>query len=428
MVRTKDRSNLIQTKATDQTSDPLKVSEFAIAAANGLTTEGVAPSPKHFPGHGDTCVDSHLGLPRIMKTKKELQSVELVPFKNIIAAGAPTIMTGHMALPLVTGDDKPCSLSRVITTGLLRDELGYDGVIVTDCLEMDAIVKTYGCEAGAVEALKAGADIAMLCHRIDRQTGAIEAVYDAISSGVLPIQALKASGERIRKLKERFVGSWEDVISPDLDMRAFEEQQHLSREVQQEAYSRSIAVVNDKNHILPIGGSPSIANSESIVLFTPALGKLNPAVDDPESFVRNADGVLRNTAGPSYLFLADVISRKTSTSSIRHVVYGPNDKPFLNNLEGTTIIFTTRQAEQTPWQLEYLRDLIQASHPTFRSIVVLASLTPYEVLSPIAGPKAAYICTFEYTSEALQAAASIIFGETSARGVLPVKKYHGSPS
>lgn len=362
-----------------------------------------------------------------MKTKEELQSVELVPFKNLIAARAPTIMTGHMALPLVTGDDKPCSLSRVITTDLLRDELGYDGVIVTDCLEMDAIVKTCGSEAGAVEALKAGADIAMICHRIDRQIGAIKAVYDAISSGVLPIQPIEASGERIRKLKERFVGSWDDVISPDLDMRAFEGQQNISRGVQQEAYSRSIVVVNDESHILPIGGASSVANSESIVLFTPALAKLNPAVDDPESFVRNADGVLRNTAGPSYLFFADAISRKTSTSSVRHIVYGPDDKPSLNNLEGTTIIFTTRQAEQTPWQLEYLRDLIQTSHlgSGFKSIIVLASLTPYEVLSPIAGPKAAYICTFEYTSEALQAAASIIFGETPARGVLPVKKYYG---
>lgn len=108
-------------------------------------------------------MDSHLALPRILKTKAELREMELIPFQGLIDAKIPTIMTGHMALPLVTGDDTPSSLSRSITTDLIRDEMGFKGVIVTDCLEMEAVAQLYGgSEGAAVMSLQAGADIAMI--------------------------------------------------------------------------------------------------------------------------------------------------------------------------------------------------------------------------------------------------------------------------
>lgn len=113
--------------------DPTRVGKFVCAVSRGLVASGIAPSAKHFPGHGDTHVDSHLGLPRILKSLDELRQVELVPFRSLIAEDIATIMTGHMALPKITGSDIPCSLSRDITT-LLRDDLGFKGVVVTDCL------------------------------------------------------------------------------------------------------------------------------------------------------------------------------------------------------------------------------------------------------------------------------------------------------
>lgn len=389
------------------------------AAAKGLAAQGVAPSPKHFPGHGDTHIDSHLGLPRIMKTMEELRSTELVPFINLInSGGVATIMTGHMALPLVTGDDKPCSLSRVITTDLLRQELKYDGVIVTDCLEMEAVVLTYGSERGAVEALGAGGDIAMLCHRIDRQLGAINAVYGAFSSGELLMEDLKSSGERVRKLKEKFVGSWDEVVIPDLAIEAYEELRRVNKVVAQEAYSRSIVVLNDENHILPI----SKDGSAPIVLFTPMIQSLNMAVDDSESFARMADGGLKNTAGPSFLRLVDAVSKAFPKASVQHVVYGPNENLLPQDFpNAATVIFATRQAEQSLWQLEYLRNLIQSLYLKESKIIILATLTPYEVLSSVAGPGAVYMCTFEHTAEAFRAAVSVISGESLPRGILPVK-------
>lgn len=135
-----------------------------------------------------------------MKTKDQLQATELIPFKNLIEdnQSIATIMTGHMALPLITGDDTPSSLSREITTNLLRAELNYQGVIVTDCLEMDAVLATYGAEGGAVKALGAGADIIMICHTMSRHLGAIEATYKAVEAGTLNLEELRKSTERIQ--------------------------------------------------------------------------------------------------------------------------------------------------------------------------------------------------------------------------------------
>ena len=109
------------------------MAKFAFAVSRGHAAAGVASTGKHFPGHGDTHVDSHLALPRILKTKEQITKEELQPFKYLIDEGIPSIMTGHMALPLITGDDTPCSLSKGITTGLLKEELGFKGVVVTDC-------------------------------------------------------------------------------------------------------------------------------------------------------------------------------------------------------------------------------------------------------------------------------------------------------
>ena len=186
--------------------------------SNAFTAQNVAPSAKHFPGHGNTHVDSHLSLPRILVDRASLSATELVPFQALVRDGIASIMTGHMALPLVTGDDTPCSLSRAITTDLLRGEMGYKGVVVTDCLEMKAISDPAygpGVERGAVLALRAGADIVMICHTFDWHVGSVKATYAALESGELSMDDLRASGERITKLKRKYAGDWGSNTSTD---------------------------------------------------------------------------------------------------------------------------------------------------------------------------------------------------------------------
>jgi len=161
-------------------SDPALVARHVAAFVTGLQSGGVAACAKHFPGHGATDVDSHLGLPVVSATREELLGVELAPFRAAIAAGTRAIMSAHLVVPAV--DDVPATLSRALLTGLLRDELGFTGAIVTDALEMKAVSATVGMAEGAVQALLAGADALCLGHDIDE--GHVARVRAAIVAAV----------------------------------------------------------------------------------------------------------------------------------------------------------------------------------------------------------------------------------------------------
>ncbi|MFD1954686.1 glycoside hydrolase family 3 N-terminal domain-containing protein [Paenibacillus thailandensis] len=130
------------------------VARLGTAAVRGYQASGIAATVKHFPGHGDTDIDSHHSLPTLPHGRERLEAIELPPFRAAIAAGTDAIMTAHVSLPKLDPSGLPSTLSAPVLTGLLREELGYDGVVVTDCLEMDAINKLFGPGQGAVMALK----------------------------------------------------------------------------------------------------------------------------------------------------------------------------------------------------------------------------------------------------------------------------------
>ncbi|KZP01871.1 glycoside hydrolase family 3 protein [Calocera viscosa TUFC12733] len=399
--------------------DPGTVSEFARAVSRGLAKAGVAPSPKHFAGHGDTHVDSHLALPVIEKDMKALQEVELVPFKELIKDGVASIMTGHMALPKVTGDDTPCSLSKRLTKKLLRDELKYGGVIVTDCLEMEAVAEKYGSEAGAVRSLEAGADIAMICHTFTRHKGAIEATYAAVGSGRLDLAELQESGKRIKAMKEKFAGSWDNVLRTS-STEVWTEMKKSHAALSEEAYAASTALIRDAGRLLPLD------KRAPLVLFTPQAEKINLAVDDspsPEGVLIDKNGKRRNTAGPSYVSFAKCLDGKTKTQNI---VYGP-DQPVASTIDsilpltaGTSIVFCTRNADRSTWQIDELRSLFAALGTASPRIVIIATCAPYDLLGVTGLEDLTYVATFEFTVAALETAAKVLFGDLKAVGKVPV--------
>lgn len=143
-------------------SDPEIVAEMALALAAGLEENGVAAVFKHFPGHGNTTVDSHSALPIIEATREELEASDFIPFRNAISNNAKIIMTGHIALPNITGDNTPASLSQKLTTDLLRNELGFNGLIMTDGLNMGALTSNYEPAEIYQMAVEAGADLLLL--------------------------------------------------------------------------------------------------------------------------------------------------------------------------------------------------------------------------------------------------------------------------
>ncbi|KAG2143423.1 glycoside hydrolase superfamily [Suillus bovinus] len=387
--------------------DPKKVAQFAKAVSDGLTEGGVAPSAKHFPGHGDTNIDSHLGLPIINKSRMELDQTELKPFKELIDAGVASIMTGHMVIQALSGDgETPASLSRAVTTTLLRNDLLFKGVIVTDCLEMNSVKERQGgVPHGAVEALAAGADVVMVCHTMALHRGAMEDTYKAVQKGKLHMDELRKSGERITALKRKFTGTWDDVLGNPFDEKAMNALQATNKKLSEEAYAKSTALIS---------GSLPMFSSGKIVVMTPIVESLNAAVDDAEGVQRTGKGHVRNTAAPYYVSFAESVRRRAA--DVEHLVYAADFDCRRDFGEG--LIFVTRNADRSAWQLDVLENIrIQASGVP---IVVLASCAPYELFSGRVLGVQACVASFEYTGEALEAAASVIFNEVIAVGESPV--------
>jgi beta-N-acetylhexosaminidase len=194
-VNTSSRNPVIGVRSFG--SNPQLVARHVAASVTGLQAGGIAACVKHFPGHGGTEVDSHHGLPTIDATRDELTRVELVPFVAAFEAGALSLMTAHIVVPAL--DALPATLSRTILTGLLREELGFEGMVVTDALEMGAIAGTYGMGEAAVGALAAGADALCLGHDIDESHVALvrDAIVAAVREGRLTEDRLAEATGRV---------------------------------------------------------------------------------------------------------------------------------------------------------------------------------------------------------------------------------------
>lgn len=204
-VNTNPNSPVIGDRALADTADAAATLGAAIVRA--MQDEGVAACGKHFPGHGDTGADSHHELPLVEHPPERLRELELVPFRAAIDAGAAAIMTAHVLVPALD-ERRPATLSRRIVTGLLREELGYEGVILSDDLEMKAIAAAHPVPAAAVMAIDAGCDgVLVSSGDHDGQAAALEALVHAAEDGRLPLSRVEDALARQRRAKERFLAS-----------------------------------------------------------------------------------------------------------------------------------------------------------------------------------------------------------------------------
>jgi len=185
-------------------SDPALVARLGAAAVSGLQDEaGVMACGKHFPGHGDTEIDSHRDLPVIRHTRERLNEIELPPFRAGIKAGIGSIMSSHILFPELD-PDLPATLSPTILTSLLRKDMGYDGLVVTDCLEMKGLAG-WGVAESAVRAAVAGADMLLVSHTYNSQREVADALVDAVTSGRLSEERIDEANRRIEQAKQRWV-------------------------------------------------------------------------------------------------------------------------------------------------------------------------------------------------------------------------------
>lgn len=191
--------------------EPQEVAQLGVALARGMEAEGVASCAKHFPGHGDTSQDSHVDLPHLPHALERLRSTELVPFAAYARAGLASVMTAHVIFDAVD-PGMPATMSHKALTELLRGELGFEGVIVSDDLEMKAIADHYPVEAAVERGLMAGVDVFLVCHDPRVQTRAITAVVEAVEAGRISLARLEQSQERIAALARRFAKGPEDRL------------------------------------------------------------------------------------------------------------------------------------------------------------------------------------------------------------------------
>jgi beta-N-acetylhexosaminidase len=375
--------------------DPRRVAEFVSAAVRGTREGGALSTAKHFPGHGDTAVDSHIGLPTIGADLARLDRLELVPFRAAVAAGVESVMTAHIALPKITGDELPATLSPKVTTDLLRRELKFGGLVVTDSLGMGAITKGFPGGEASVRAILAGADVALTPPELKASLDALE---EAVGSNRLTRERVDESVRRILRAKHGLGLAERRTVDTHALKNLVERPESLLSA--SGVSERSITLLRDGRGLLPLNAARASRASFVVVA----------ADDDPEEGRRFIPRVQARVPGTRVL-RADpkttaaeydaLVSEATKAEAI--VVAA-----FVKRAAGKgTVALPERQAE-------FVRRLISSGKP----VAVVAFSGPYLVRQ---FPDAtAFMVAYGIEDVVQDAAARVLFGDAPARGRLPV--------
>jgi beta-N-acetylhexosaminidase len=372
--------------------DPGLVSDLASAQVEGYHAGGVSAVAKHFPGHGDTGVDSHFGLPEVTHTLEQIHQIDLPPFEADIAAGVDTIMTAHVVMPAID-PGVPATMSHKVLTGLLRGELGFDGVIVTDALDMAGATATYPPNVAPVQAVLAGADQLLVPPQMDT---AYAAVLGAVRSGEISRQRLDESVYRI--LLHKFQrGIFQDpFVDPATATQVMGAPQHLADA--QAITDRTTTLVKNDAGLLPLAAGPrSVLVAGWGVTTTQTMASALAA--------RGASTqVLESGTTPSDAAIDRAV---TAARSADLVVVSTNNAYAINASTGQP---TAAAAAQTR--------LVRALLATGKPVVVAAMRNPYDVASFPEAPTV--LDTFGYTADQVESLVRVLFGEVNPSGRLPV--------
>ncbi|HEY1095591.1 MAG TPA: glycoside hydrolase family 3 N-terminal domain-containing protein [Glycomyces sp.] len=357
-------------------SDPALVAELAAAQIDGYHDGGVAVSAKHFPGHGDTGTDSHVGLPVITHTAEEWQRIDAPPFIAAIEADAGMIMTAHLQFPALDDSLRPATLSAPILTGLLREKLGFEGVIVTDSLEMEGVRTEYGDDRVPVMALQAGADMLLMPPDFPL---AYDAVLAAVSAGELTEERIDESVMRLLKLKYR-LGLAENADRSDPGVVGADEHRQVAADIA----DRSITLLaNDGT--LPLATGTALVTGWGENTTARLTEALNDAGLQAEALVTGDE--------PN----ADQIKAAVAAAAGRDLV-----------------VVATFNVKAGGAQANLVAELRKSGVP----VVTAAVGTPYDAAH--LGAVAASLATYSYTETSLASLAKVITGAVHPTGTLPV--------
>jgi beta-N-acetylhexosaminidase len=390
-VNINPRNPVIGTRSFGE--DPQKVGALAAALTRGIQSVGVAATVKHFPGHGDTASDSHHGVPQVPHSLERLQAVELPPFQQVLEAGVQLVMTCHLALPAITGrEDLPATLSKRVLTQLLRQEMGFRGVIVTDALDMHAIRQGEALGMEAVAALQAGADLLLTMSEAQDRDRVYRGLQQAYNREILTTKKVKAALGRVAALK-----TWVSTYFVQPELAVVNCAQH--RAVAQEIAERSITLVRDEQGLLPL----RVASHQRVLVLMPNPRDLTPA--DTSSYespsLKNwlagrlpEVEELRYDSQPESAEIAALVERARQVD---------------------LVIVGTINAYDQPGQGELVNSLAALQKP----LIVVALRMPYDLaFFPQVGT---YLCTYSVLPPSMQALARVLLGEIPTLGKLPVK-------
>jgi len=394
--------------------DPATVAAMTAAFVRGCQQAGAAATAKHFPGHGDTRLDSHIELPTVTADRATLEARELVPFRAAIDAGVRVVMTAHVAYPALTGDDVPATLSRAVMTDLLRGDMGFDGVLVTDALLMGGIAERYGCGEAAVMAVEAGVDILLMPPDVEE---AIGAVREAVRAGRVTEERIDLSLGRIDEL-HRWLGDYREA---------------------------------DDNHVeFP----PEIAGAfgdDELPDDNHRVGLNNGHEAAANSIARRAITLLRDDEGLVPLNAGALAGKRVAVFSLKNSDRAMNVVWFRSKFEATLpdVRDVTVDERSTPEQLDRLAESAAAADVSviaiFDDVVAwkgrsgpseelltaarrLIEVAPDAVVLAFTGPEISVelsdartlICCYDGSEPSQRAAVATLFGECPMAGRLPV--------
>ncbi len=372
--------------------DPDRVAGHVAAWVRGLAGAGVAAVAKHFPGLGDVEADTHHGPGSVSHTRERLDAVELVPFRAAVEAGVAMVMTGHIGVPAVTGDPGlPATLSAVLVRDLLREGCGFDGLVVTDALDMAALAQGEAGMVDALAALRAGVDLLLCPADLDLSARLVTVVDQAVRRRIVPAEHVRATARRLEALHARLAAIAD--ARPDLDVVGT----HAHRQLAREVADRSITAVR---------GEPAALRGVStgrVLVVHPRASDRTPA-DTSSEVVVDLAGALRAHL-PAVMALVTAPSPRREEIGRAVALAGEHDH----------VVVGTMDAALDPAQV----DLVDALRAVDVPLATVALRTPWDLT--VHPDVAHHLCSFSLQPPAIDALAAVLVGAQPAPGRLPVR-------
>lgn len=415
--------------------DPQEVSSYGVEFLTGYHEAGLAACGKHFPSYGSLAfMGGQTEVPISADSLERLSQTALVPFRTAISRGLDAVMVGSVAVELDHANVMHACLSEQIVQNLLRTEMAFNGVVVSDCLEMEALSHSIGVGGGTVMAIKAGCDVTILCKSFTAQQEAISRLRSGVANGTIKRSMVQQSCRRVLDMKSRCT-SWEQALNP-AGINYLSQLQPLHSDLSRAAYDGSITIVRDEKNLLPL--SQLLTPEQEFLLLTPLVNPLPasaayrllseiPDSTTPEQISASDTGASIMSGEHVFQEFGRALSRQRG-GRVLHTSYTANGlRPMHEDLinRAGAIVVVTADAGRNLYQYGFTKHAsmicrmssMNGGERKEKPFIVVSVSSPYDFVFDQSIET--YVCTYDFTQTALQALLRVLYGEMRPTGVLP---------